>query len=371
MLRQMKKLRIATIGVGRFGINHLRVFNQMEEMFGAKLVAAAECDITKHESVRSEFQIPIYNNYLEMIEKEDLDAVSVATRDYQHRDIVLNSLSNGLHVFVEKPLDTCANGSLEMVKIAKEKNLLLQVDFHKRYDPYHLEIKQLIEKKKFGDFLYGYCHMEDQIVVPRDWFKSWAHETSPAWFLGSNFIDLISWLMNSTVKSVFAKGNKNKLLKLGIDTYDSIQSMLTFENDATISFDSSWILPEQFSSIVSQGFRLIGTEGIVEANSHNRGTTSCFTSEPGVKNLNSGFIYLENNAYGKPKYEGYGVKSIQHFVENILSLNSGIKLSELTGSYPSGDEAHEVTKAIEAIHKSIETGEVIDVQQEPIYAHNL
>ena len=358
----MKKLRIATIGVGRFGIFHLHAFRQLEEILNIELVAAAESDVTKHLGIKNDFNIPVYADYLEMLKKENLDAVSVATRDHQHRDIVVNSLLDGLHVFVEKPLDTSTNGSLEMINIAKKGNLLLQVDFHKRYDPYHREIKQLIDNNKFGHFLYGYCYMEDQIVVPRDWFKDWAHKTSPVWFLGSNFIDLISWMMNSRVKNVFAKGHKNKLVKLGLDTFDSVQSMLTFENGAVITLDSSWILPEQFSSIVSQGFRLIGTEGIVDADSHNRGTTSCFTSEQGVRNHNSGFMNLENDVYGKPKYVGYGIKSIQHFVENLVHLNSGLKLEDLKGTYPSGIDGHEVTKAIEAIHLSIETGDVIDVQ---------
>ncbi|MFA7420916.1 MAG: Gfo/Idh/MocA family oxidoreductase [Melioribacteraceae bacterium] len=360
----MKKLRIATIGVGRFGIFHLHAIRQLEDILNIELVAAAESDVTKHLKIKNNFSIPVYDDYLEMIEKENLNAVSVATQDHQHRDIVINSLANGLHVFVEKPLDTNANGSLEMIEIAKQRELLLQVDFHKRYDPYHVEIKQLINKNKFGDFLYGYCHMEDQIVVPRDWFKYWAHNTSPAWFLGSNFIDLISWLMNSRVENVFAKGQKNKLINLGIDTFDSMQSMLTFENGAVISMDCSWILPEQFSSIVSQGFRLIGTEGIVVANSHNRGTTSCFTSEQGVRNHNSGFMSLVNDVYGKAKYVGYGITSIQHFVENIVHLNNGLNLEDLEGTYPSGYDGHEVTKAIEAIHLSIESGEVIDVQKE-------
>lgn len=365
----MKKLRIATIGVGRFGIFHLHAFKQLEESTNVELVAASEIDYSKHSAIKENFNIPVYTDYLEMIEKENLDAVSIATRDYQHKDIVLNSLLNGLHVFVEKPLDTCSAGSFEMVNTAEEKELLLQVDFHKRYDPYHVEIEQLIAKNKFGDFLYGYCYMEDQIVVPRDWFKQWVHYSSPVWFLGSNFIDLISWMMKSRVKNVFAKGQKNKLLSLGLDTFDSIQSMLTFENNAVITFDSSWILPEQFSSIVSQGFRLIGTEGIVEANSHNRGTTSCFTSEQGVRNLNSGFMNLEYDHLGNTKYVGYGISSIQHFIKNIVLLKSGVKLNALKGTYPSGLEAHEVTKAVEAIHQSIETGEVIDVQKENNYAH--
>lgn len=360
----MKKLRIATIGVGRFGIFHLHAIRQLEDILNIELVAAAESDVTKHLKIKNNFNIPVYDDYLEMIEKENLNAVSVATQDHQHRNIVINSLANGLHVFVEKPLDTTANGSLEMIEIANQRELLLQVDFHKRYDPYHIEIKQLINKNKFGDFLYGYCHMEDQIVVPRDWFKDWAHNTSPAWFLGSNFIDLISWLMDSRVENVFAKGQKNKLKSLGIDSFDSMQSMLTFENGAVINMDCSWILPEQFSSIVSQGFRLIGTEGIVVANSHDRGTTSCFTSEQGVRNHNSGFMNLVNDVYGKAKYVGYGITSIQHFVENIVHLNNGLNLEDLEGTYPSGYDGHEVTKAIEAIHLSIESGEVIDVQKE-------
>lgn len=367
----MKKIRIATIGIGRFGIYHLHAFKQMERGNIFELAAAAEIDTCKGTRIANEFDIPVYENYLDMFEKEELDAVSVATRDHQHREIVLEALKKDLHVFVEKPLDVNSYGAYEIVELANQRNLLLQVDFHKRYDPYHIEIKQLAEKNKFGEFLYGYCHMEDQIVVPRDWYSDWAKFTSPVWFLGSNFIDLISWIMKSRVKSVYANGQKNKLIKLGIDTYDAVQSMLTFENNAVITFDNSWILPEQFTAIVNQGFRLIGTEGIIEADSHRRGTTSCFASEKGTRNLNSGFMQLVEDPYGKKNYEGYGINSIQHFLENVIYLNEGLRLKDLEGTYPSGMEGYEVTKTIEAIHQSIETGNSIEIQRDSIYADKL
>lgn len=359
------------MGVGKFGIFHLHAFKQLEELMDVELVAVSESDTAKHLKIKESFNIPVYSDYLEMFEKENPDAVSVATRDHQHGEIVLTALSRGMHVLVEKPLDTSSNGSFEMINAARENGLLLQVDFHKRYDPFHIEIKQLIDNNRFGKFLYGYAHMEDQIVVPRDWFNDWAHNTSPAWFLGSNFIDLLSWMMNSRVKTVYARGQKNKLLDIGIKTFDSIQSMLTFENNAVITLDSSWILPEQFSAIVNQGFKLVGTEGIVDADSHKRGTTSCFSSGNGVRNHNSGFMYLEKDGYGRTKYTGYGIKSIQHFAENVACLNNGIRLEDLEGTYPSGIDGHEVTKTVEAIHESIETGEVIDIQKESYYAHQL
>ena len=366
----MKKIKIATIGVGRFGIFHLHAFKQLEDYYDVELKAASDIVSQKREIIQDQFRIPVYEDYREMIEKEDLNAISIATQDHLHKDIALYALSKGLHVFVEKPLDVTSQGSFEMINLAEKNNLLLQIDFHKRYDPFHIEIKQIIDQGKFGDFLYGYCYMEDKIIVPRDWFREWVNNTSPMWFLGSNFIDLISWLMNSRVVSVFAKGQKNKLKELGLDTYDSIQSMISFDNEAVVTFDNSWILPEQFSSIVNQGFRLVGTEGIVEADSHNRGTTSCFTSEKGVRNHNSGFMYPGINRNGKEIYEGYGIKSIQHFAENLSYIKNGGFLEDLNGTYPSGIDGHEVTKVSEAVHLSLECGESVNISSLNRLVHN-
>jgi predicted dehydrogenase len=253
-----------------------------------------------------------------------------------------------------------------MVELAHRNSLLLQVDFHKRYDPYHIEIKQLLDYGKFGELLYGYCYMEDQIVVPRDWFKDWVHLTSPLWFLGVNFIDLISWFLNAKVESVYAKGQQKKLKNLGYNTFDSVQAMICYDNDAVITFDNSWILPEQYSSIVNQGFRLIGTEGIVESNSHNRGTTSCFSSESGVRNHNSGFIYSMNLNNDEQIYAGYGIQSIQHFADNISYIKNGGSLEELEGTYPSGKDGHQVNEIIDAIQISLKSGEKVSLNQNTI-----
>jgi len=245
--------------------------------------------------------------------------------------------------------------------LACDKNLLLQVDFHKRYDPYHIEINQLVDAEKIGKLLYGYCHMEDKITVPAEWFPHWANKSSPAWFLGSNFIDLIGWLMKSPAKTIFATGQKAKLVSMGIDTYDSIQATVHYANDAVITYHQAWILPEQFPAIVNQGFRLVGTEGIVEVDTQQRGTNSCITSEPHMKTHNSGFIYTTKRPDGSTIYKGYGIESIQHFVHNIEFLKKGGTIEDLRGSYPSGDDGYEVTRIIEAMHESIETAKVIHI----------
>ncbi|MGB2867703.1 MAG: Gfo/Idh/MocA family oxidoreductase [Bacteroidota bacterium] len=349
-------VRIGTVGVGRFGITHLRAFKDMERTSNVKLVAAADLDAGKRATITNQHEITAYQDYKEMIKREHLDGISVATPDHCHKDIVLYALCHGLHVLAEKPLDISSSGTRELVSKAEQQGLLLQVDFHKRYDPFHAEIKQLLQENLLGDVLYGYCYMEDKIVVPRDWFSTWASQSSPMWFLGSHFIDLMSWLINAKAVGVYAQGQKKKLVSLGIDTYDAIQSTVTFNNGAVISFHSSWILPEPFPAIVNQGFRLVGTEGIVEIDSENRGAFSCVASKASVTTHNAGFLYPVRKPDRSIGFEGYGIKSIQHFAENVLYLKNGGSLKGIENTYPSGRDAHEVTKVIEAIHNSIQSG---------------
>jgi len=100
-------IRIGVIGTGRFGPNHLISFQQLERYSHIKLVAMADIDPLKSQQYAKEFGIKAYCDYQEMIEKERLTAVSIATPDHLHGDIAIYALKKGLHVFVEKPLEVC------------------------------------------------------------------------------------------------------------------------------------------------------------------------------------------------------------------------------------------------------------------------
>jgi len=210
--------RLGVVGVGTFGVNHLRTFRQLEQAGQAALVAAADLDDCRRADAQEQFGIAVYGDHREMLERERLDAVSVVTPDFAHREIALDALAAGCHVLVEKPLDVTVEGCEAIAAEAERRGLMLQVDFHKRYDPYHLELHRLVRAGRLGQPLYGYAHMEDRIEVPRDWFPNWAPQSSPAWFLGVHFYDLVRWVLGSDARSVFARGQKRKLVGLGVDT---------------------------------------------------------------------------------------------------------------------------------------------------------
>lgn len=355
-------LKLAVIGAGRYGVNVINAFKQIEYEGTGKLVSI--CDINKEvlDARCRNYDVKGYTDYREMLEKEEIDAVAIATPDHLHREPCIHSAKCGKHILVQKPMDITVEGCREILRAAKNSNVLVQVDFHKRYDPYHRQLFTDIRSGKFGVIEYGYVHMEDRIEVPSKWFASWADNSSPVWFLGVHFIDLIRWWLGSNGKTVYATGYKIKLKQMGIDTFDSISAKVIFENGACVNFDVCWILPESFEAIVNQSVRLVGTEGIVECDTQDRGTRLC-SSAKGMETYNSGFIIESRDISGKTVFSGYGIESIKDFVYNICYLKNGGSFETLKKNSMSafGEDGLEVTKIAAAIHKSLYTGKPVNI----------
>ena len=361
--------RIGIVGIGTFGINHLRCFRQLGYIGAAELVAAADINRQLLEERRKEFTFTPYTDYNEMLEKEELDGITVVTPDPFHREVVLAAAQAKVHVLSEKPLDVTVDGCQEMIDACEKAGILLMVDFHKRYDEYHIAMKQKLEAGDFGTIQYGYSHMEDRIEVPKDWFPGWAQESSPAWFLGIHFYDLTRFLIEADGVEVWATGCKGRLNSFGVDAYDSISAKVLFDSGASVCYDTSWILPYEFEAIVNQGIRLVGTHGMLECDSQDRGTITCIsddapgvvsgeTARVGMETHNKSFLRQKLDKQGREIWEGYGMDSIADFAYNLGVLLDGAALSDL-GPYPSGQDGLEATKIAAGVHESLETGGIV------------
>ncbi len=357
----MAKPRICVIGGGTFGLMHLRTFHQLETEGRCKLAALADVDEETLRDREREFGVRTYTDYRDMLAEEEPDGVTVVTPDHLHRQMALEALGRGIPVLVEKPLDTTVEGCEEIIEAAESKGLLLEVDFHKRYDPYHVELHSLAREGKFGEIEYGYAWMEDRIEVPRDWFPHWAGDSSPAWFLGIHMVDLFRWVADTRGEAVYATGVRKKLPSVGVDTWDSISMSVRMENDISFQCQVSWILPDAFEAIVNQGIRIVGSEGIMEADTQDRGSRSCFAETDRMETYNLSFFRESTDKSGRKVYGGYGVRAIADFADNLSFLLEGGELEELAGSYPDGTDGLEATRIVAAAHESLRTGEVIDI----------
>jgi len=258
-------------------------------------------------------------------------------------------------------MDVTVAGCHEMIDAARSAGLMLEVDFHKRYDPYHVRLCELAREGKFGEIEYGYAWMEDRIEVPRDWWPSWAGESSPAWFLAIHMVDLFRWVAQTRGKRVFATGVRKKLPSLGVDAWDAISIHAEMERDITFQCQVSWILPDDFEATVNQGIRIVGTEGIMEIDSQDRGAASCFASDKGMTSYNLGFFRETLDKAGNMTYGGYGIDAIADFADNLSHLLDGGTVEDLNGRYPDGKDGLEATKIVAAAHESLETGKMVDI----------
>jgi predicted dehydrogenase len=247
-----------------------------------------------------------------------------------------------------------------MIDAAKAENVLLQVDFHKRYDPEHEQVQAAVRSGELGEILYGYAYMEDRIEVPADWFPNWAGNSSPVWFLGVHFYDLVRWIMGCNAKRVFATGQRRLLKSMGIETFDSVQAHVEFDNGAGVCFETAWVLPREFEAVVNQGLRIVGTKGLWEIDTQNRGAESC-TTGGGMRTWNSSFLRQATDKRGRPYFRGYGVESVEDFAHNVNFLVDGGAVGDLSGRFATGEDGLEVTKTAVAAHRSIETGQPVDL----------
>jgi len=351
-----KPMRVGIVGAGIFGQWHLKAFTQVQNEGKAELVAISDLVKDKREKAAKEYGINAYEDFREMIEKEKLDAISVVTPDPFHADIAVGGLEMGCHVLCEKPMATTMEDCRKILaEVEKHPEQIFMVDYHKRYDIYHIELERAVREGKLGDIHYGYAYMEDRIEVSRDWFKSWPAGSSPFWFIGTHFVDLIYWVIKSKGKKVFATGRREKLKSLGNDFWDNITAQIVFENGATFTVDAGWTLPEGFEAIVNQGIRVIGTEGIFEIDSQDRGAGACLKGET-QRSYNLGVYAEKHTPDGRIIYGGYGIESIMEFGYHVHYLLNGGDIGKLEGMYANAEDGFEVAKICYAAHVSAENG---------------
>ena len=110
--------------------------------------------------------------YLEALEKfaQPGDVCSVFTPDDTHFDIILAALERGLHVMATKPMVKTLREHQLLVEKAKEKNVLLQIEVHKRFDPIYNDARMRIQK--LGKFNYFTSYMS-QTKFQLETFSAW------------------------------------------------------------------------------------------------------------------------------------------------------------------------------------------------------
>lgn len=147
----MKKLNLAVIGQGRSGKNiHGAYFeSEANTLFNVKYVV--EADEQRRELAKSTYNCEVFADYKELFDKDDIDLVVNASFSHMHYPITKDLLMHGKNVLVEKPMGRNRYECEDLIKTAKDNNVLLTVFHQSLVAPYYLKAKEIINKGLIGE----------------------------------------------------------------------------------------------------------------------------------------------------------------------------------------------------------------------------
>ncbi|KXH74426.1 MAG: hypothetical protein AM326_00055 [Candidatus Thorarchaeota archaeon SMTZ-45] len=194
----MDKVRIGVIGTGYMGKNHVRVYSEIK---GVELVAFSDIKEQLVSQLSKHYDIKGYVNYLDLLEKEDIDAVSVAVPTPIHKKVIMDVFSYNKHVLVEKPITVNLEEANSLIKSSEQKNLIFMVGHVERFNPAILKMKELLKNDYFGEIV----SLSARRVGP---FITRARDTGVIIDLAIHDIDIMRFLTEKSINRVHALGRK-------------------------------------------------------------------------------------------------------------------------------------------------------------------
>ena len=149
-----KKLRVGIIGCGGIAGAHIHEYLRMPDV---EIVAGADLVPGKAQAFMEKNGVTdarCYESHTEMLDNEELDAVSVCTYNRTHAECVIYSLKKGINVLLEKPMCVTMDEAEAICKAEKESGKILSIGFQPRFDPNMQMIKKIVESGELGKIYY-------------------------------------------------------------------------------------------------------------------------------------------------------------------------------------------------------------------------
>jgi predicted dehydrogenase len=194
-------LRGAVIGVGIVArLRHIPAFQEAARRGTAELVAICDPMATALEEAGDQAGIgERYRDYRQVLARDDIDIVTVATPNSSHEQIAIEALQAGKHVLCEKPLALSLDGAMRMAAAARATGRVNSVNYRYRWVPSARYLKELLETGEVGVVRQIFMNYFNAAVLdpttPIQWRQTRAEGGGILADIGSHLIDLALWLL--------------------------------------------------------------------------------------------------------------------------------------------------------------------------------
>jgi len=220
-------IRVGIVGVGSIGKNHARIYSALP---GVEFSAILDTNREAADATSQEQGVAVATSLEEFASL--VDAATVSTPTPHHYEIGKFLLSHGKHLLIEKPITETPDQALELVKLAKERAVILQVGHVERFNPVLSALEERLTKPRFIEAhrLSPYPFRSIEIGVVLD--------------LMIHDLEIILHLVRSRVKNIDAVGIP--VLSKGEDIANA---RIRFESGCVANVTASRVSPEKMRKI--------------------------------------------------------------------------------------------------------------------------
>ncbi|GAB5560742.1 MAG: Gfo/Idh/MocA family oxidoreductase [Synoicihabitans sp.] len=353
MPKKKTSFNVAVIGAGAIGLDHIQSFQKHPD---AKVVGLAEVSPERGQEAADNYNIPtLETDYRKLIERADIDVVSIALPNFLHASVGIEALKAGKHVMVDKPMATNATDAAKLITTAQRKKRRLMVGQNMRFSAEVQTAKDLINRGKLGEVYHAKTCWSRRSGIPRigSWFtqKKFAgggctydigvHALDRALFLMGEFdAAAVSGQTYSQLGPLgrgdgsWGKGEIDK--KAAFDVDDLAVALIKLKSGRTVLLEASWAahLPENdfFTS------QVLGTDAGVMLNPLRL-----------IRPSRSGYITEELKVSTPLVNENRMV----HFIDVLLGKAE---------PYVTPEQSLAVQKILDAIYRSAATGREVRIR---------
>lgn len=230
--------KIAVIGCGNWGKNLVRNFYNL-----GFLHTVCDLNVETLKAVGKQYRnVRVTNRFDDVFNDPKIDGVVISTPSFTHYDLAKEALRKGKHVYVEKPVATNSQQTLELVALANELERVLMVGHLLLYHPAVNRLRQLIQE--------GYLGQIKNVSSDRLNTNKFRPDKSVIWDLAPHDLSMVSYLLGEEpVDIVSVIGYQNREDGLVDDAHIDLK----FPNDVAGHIHISWVHPVKQVKLVVRG----------------------------------------------------------------------------------------------------------------------
>lgn len=257
-------MKYALIGCGRISPNHIAaaIENNLE------IIALCDIEPQKMDNLINQFKLSSkvkkYQDYHEMLEKEKLDLIAIATESGKHASIALDCIDAGCNLIIEKPIALSLDDADKIIKLSEEKGVVVSACHQNRFNKSIQKIREAVEHGRFGRMFYGTAHIRwnrgESYYTQAPWRGTYEQDGGALMNQCIHNIDLLRWMMGDEIEEVV--GMTDNLNHPYIEAEDLGIALVKFKNGAYGIIEGSTNI---FPNNLEETLYLFGEKGTIKA----------------------------------------------------------------------------------------------------------